>query len=92
MEVLGILKNASCSQWDSSTFIIPEQNGTVYMVLDFRKLNANLIRKPHPIPKNSIIIQELEGFRYATAFYLNMGYYAIHLDILSQDMRTIITP
>ena len=37
-------------------------------------------------------MQELEGFRYATALGLNMGYYTIHLDPASQDMCTIITP
>ena len=62
------------------------------MVSDFRKLNSNLIRKPYPIPKMSTIMQELEGFRYATALDLNMGYYTIRLDPASQDMCTIITP
>ena len=62
------------------------------MVLDFRKLNANLVRKPYPIPKISDIMYELEGFQYATSLGLNMGYYTIRLDPGSQDMCTIITP
>ena len=37
-------------------------------------------------------MQELEGFRYATALDLNMGYYTIRLDPASQDMCTIVTP
>ena len=57
MVALGILEKASCSAWSSPTFIIPKPNGTVRMVSDFRKLNANLVRKPYPIPKISGIIQ-----------------------------------
>ena len=37
-------------------------------------------------------MQELEGFRYATALDLNIDYYTICLDHMSQDMCTIITP
>ena len=51
----------------------------------------NLIRKPYPIQKKSIIMQELEGFRYSSALYLNIDYYTIRLDPASQDMCTIIT-
>ena len=37
-------------------------------------------------------MKELEGFQYATALDLNMGYYTLRLDPLSQDICTIITP
>ena len=43
---LGILEKASCSDWTSPNLIIPKPNGTVRMVSDFRKSNANLVRKP----------------------------------------------
>ena len=92
MVALGILEKTSCSAWASPTFIIPKPNGTVRMVSDFRKLNANLVRKPYPIPKISGIMQELKGFQYATALNLNMGYYTIRLDPGSQDMCTNVTP
>ena len=62
------------------------------MVSDFRKLYTNLIQEPYPIPKISGIMQELEGFQYATALDSNMGYYTMRLDPRSQDICTIITP
>jgi hypothetical protein len=37
-------------------------------------------------------LQELEGFTYATALDLNMGYYTIRLDPQSSEMCTIIFP
>jgi hypothetical protein len=39
-----------------------------------------------------MILQELEGFIYATALYLNMGYYTIRLDPMASEMCAIIYP
>jgi hypothetical protein len=37
-------------------------------------------------------LQELEGFTYATALDLNMGYYTSRLDAQASEMCTIIFP
>ena len=60
----------------------------------FRLPGANkcIIRKPYPILKISTTLQELEGFTYATALDLNMGYYTIRLDAEASEMCTIIFP
>ncbi len=50
------------------------------------EFNKRIVRKPYPIPKISTILQELEGFTYATAFDLNMGYYTIRLDPTASEM------
>jgi hypothetical protein len=62
----------------------------VCTISDFRELNKHIVRKPYPIPKISIILQELEGFTYATALDLNMGYYTIMLDPKASKMCAII--
>ena len=36
-------------------------------------------------------MQQLEGFQYATALDINMGYYTIRIYPASQDMTTIVT-
>ncbi len=61
-------------------------------ISDFWELNKCIVRKPYPIPKISTILQELEGFTYATAHDLNMGYYTIRLDPTASKMCTIIFP
>ncbi len=61
-------------------------------ISDFRELNKRIVRKPYPIPKISMILQELEGFTYATALDLNMDYYTIRLDPPVSKMCTIIFP
>jgi hypothetical protein len=89
---IGVLEWQPSSQWALPTFIIPKQDSTVQTISDFRELNKHLVRKPYPIPKISIILQELEGFTYATALDLNMGYYTIRLDPMASKMCTIIFP
>jgi hypothetical protein len=51
-----------------------------------------LVRKPFSIPKISTVLQEIEGFFYATALDLNMGYYTIRLDPDASKICTIIFP
>jgi hypothetical protein len=51
-----------------------------------------LIRKPFPISKINMVLQELEGFIFALALDLNMGYYTIRLDPDALRICTIIFP
>jgi hypothetical protein len=89
---IGVLEWQPSSRWMSPTFIIPEKDSTVCTISDVRELNKCIVRKPYPIPKISVILQELEGFTYATALDLNMGYYTIRLDLMASKMCTIIFP
>ncbi len=79
-------------RWASPTSIIPKNDSTVRTISDFREPNKRILRKPYPIPKISTMLQELEGFTYATALDLNMGYYTIRLDPTASEMCTIIFP
>ena len=72
-------------------FIIPKKEGTVRFLADFRKVNGLIVRKPYPIPRIADTLQQLEGFKYATALDLNMGYYTIPLAECSKDITTIVT-
>ena len=89
---LGVLKWQDDSQWASPTFIITKIDNTVRVVSDFREVNKRIVRKPFPIPKISTVLQELEGFTYAMALDLNMGYYTIRLDPDASKICTIILP
>ena len=74
---LEVLEEVHNNEWGSPTFIIAKKQGTVRFVSDFRRLNAKIKRKPYPIPRIGDTLQQLEGFRYATALDLNMGYYTV---------------
>ena len=89
---IGVFKRQDDSEWASPSFIIPKPNGTVRTVSNFRELNKRLVRKPFPLPKITVMLQEVDGFTYATSLDLNMGYYTIRLDPDSQKICTVIFP
>jgi hypothetical protein len=80
------------SEWVSPLFIIPKKNWTVRFRSNFYEVNKRLVRKPFSIPKISTVLQELEGFTFATALDLNMGYYTIKLDPDASKICTTIFP
>jgi hypothetical protein len=89
---LKVLVKDSDSPWCSPTFIIAKKDGTVRFVTDFRVLNSRLLRKPYPIPNIGDLLAKLEGFTFATALDLNMGYYNIRLTPDASSLCTIVTP
>jgi len=89
---LGVLEWQPSSEWAAPSFIQAKKNGTVRFLTDFRELNKRIIRKPFPLPKISTVLQELEGFTFATSLDLNMGYYTIRLDPDASRICTIIFP
>jgi hypothetical protein len=74
------------------SFIIPKKDKTVCFLSDFGEVNKRLVRTPFPIPKISTVLQEIEGFSFATALDLNMGYYTIRFDPDASKICTIIFP
>jgi hypothetical protein len=63
-----------------------------WIISYFREVNKRLVRKLYPIPKISTVLQELEGFTYATALDSNMGYYTICFDCDTSKICTLIFP
>ena len=89
---LGVLERQPASEWALPSLIIPKKDQTVRFSSDFWEVNKRLVRKPFPIPKISMVLQEIEGFSYATTLDLNMGYYTIRLDPDAFKICTIIFP
>ena len=88
----GVLKRVNRSEWAAPTFIIPKKDGKVQFISDFRELNKRIKCTPYPIPHIQDMMLNLEGFQYATALDLNMGYYHVRLDPDSRKLCTIILP
>ena len=89
---IGVLEKCNDSEWAAPTFIQPKKTGDVRVLTDFRILNKYIKRKPYPLPKISDLLQKLEGFTWATALDLSMGYYHIVLDKESSYLCTLILP
>jgi hypothetical protein len=83
---IDVFKRSSDSEWEAPTFIQAKKTGDVRILTDFRRLNAQIRRKPFPLPKISDLLSKLSGFKYATAIDLSMGYYHIPLDLEAQKL------
>ena len=92
---IGVMENNRESEWGAPTFFQPKKKGNVgsmRVLTDFRRLNAVLKRHPFPLPKISDLLLKLQGFKYATALDLSMGYYHIPLSENSQKLCTTVLP
>jgi hypothetical protein len=63
-----------------------QKTGNVRISTYFRRPNAQIKRKPFPLPNISDLLRKLSGFKYATAVDLSMGYYHIPLDLEAQKL------
>lgn len=88
----GILRKINRSEWAAPAFTIYKPDGSLRSIANFIELNKHIRRKPFPIPKISDMLYKLEGFRYATALDLNMGYYHIALTPKASSYCTVVFP
>jgi hypothetical protein len=58
----------------STSFVPAGTDLAVKLLSDFREVNKRLVRTHFPISKISTVLQEMEGFSYASALDLNMDY------------------
>jgi hypothetical protein len=87
-----VFNRISDSEWAAPTFIQAKKTGDVHILTYFRRLNAQIKRKPFPLPKISDLLRKLSGFKYTSAIDLIMGYYHIPLDLEAQKLCTTILP
>ena len=92
LEAIGVLKKSSDSEWAAPMFVQPKKTGDVRVLVDFRRLNNMILRKPFPLPKIADLLQTLAGFTYATAIGLSMGYYHIPMDEASKKLCSMVLP
>ena len=77
---IGVLEKCNDSEWVAPTFIQPKKTDDIRVLTDFRIHKKYIQRKPYPLPKISDLLQKLEGFTWATALDLSIGYFHIVLD------------
>jgi hypothetical protein len=83
---IDVFNRNSESEWEAPTFNQAKNTGDVRISTDFWRLNAQIKRKPFPLPKISNLLRKLSGFKYATSIDLIMGYYHIPLDLEAKKM------
>jgi Aspartyl protease len=85
---IGVLKRVNRSEWAFPSFI---NDQTVQFINDLRELNKRIRCMPFPLSKIQDLLLKMEGFTYATALDLNMGYYHIRLDAASKKLCTLVS-
>ena len=89
---IGVIMPDVDSPWAAPCFIIPKKDGTVRFLTDFRRLNAQLERRPYPIPKISTLLQGIPKFFMVSSLDMNMGYYSTVLDKTSSKCTAFVVP
>ncbi len=79
-------------EWAFPAFGTPKKNGTIRFVIDFHRINANLVRRKFPLMTTEEILTSVKGFLYASSIDLNMGYPSIPLNDESGKILTIVMP
>jgi len=92
IDVLEPITSEQSGGWGAPSFIIAKPNGQVRFLTDFRQVNKRIERQPFPLPKISETLQRLEGFQWASAIDLNMGYYHLTLDLATREICSLIFP
>jgi hypothetical protein len=58
---IDVFNRSSDSEWAAPIFIQAKKTGDVRILTDFRRLNAQIKRKPFPLPHISDMLRKLSG-------------------------------
>jgi hypothetical protein len=78
--------------WAFPAFGVPKKNGSIRLVIDFCRLNSNLVRREYPLSTTEEILTSVRGFTFAASLDLNMGYLSIPLNDATREILTIVMP
>ena len=80
------------SQWCSSITYPTKKDGSIRICLDPKKLNANLVKRPHKIPSVEEITPCFANAKYFSKLDAKAGYWSVRLHESSQELTTFRTP
>jgi hypothetical protein len=93
---IGVFECNYSSTWHSPSFAIPKKHGKQYNKSCYQFQEAQLLIETSPISYskdwNGGMIRSVKGINFASALYLNMGYYHIKLDADTQKLCIMIFP
>jgi hypothetical protein len=89
---IDVFNRSSDYEWVAPTFIQAKKTGDVRILTYFMSLNAQIRRKPFPLPNIGDLLRKLSGFKYATVIDLVMVYYHMPLDFEAHNLCTTILP
>ena len=87
----GIIK-PSHSRWSSPAFTIRHKSGEVRIVVNYKKVNKEIMDKPCPIRPAAEMIRNCKGCKVYSILDLRHGYHQMEIDENSKDILAFSTP
>ena len=81
----------STSPYNSPLFLVPKKDGTFWLVIDYRKLNAQTIPDRTPMPVINDVLAQLGGAKVFSSLDLLSGYWQVPLAEESKPLTAFST-
>ena len=70
----------SNSPWCNAVVLVRKKDGSLHFCIDFRRLNALMVKDSHPLPHICETLQSLAGAAHYSTFDLNSGFWQVPMD------------
>ena len=80
------------TEWCAPMVVVSKKDGGIRICVDLTRLNQNVKRQYHPIPRVELSLAELGSARVYSKLDANSGFWQLNLAEESQDLTTFITP
>ena len=93
MQSMGVISPVhEPTSWCAAMVVVPKDSGAVWICVDLKPLNKNVLREVHPMPKVETTLAQLSGAKLFSKLDANSGFWQIYLANESKLLTTFITP
>jgi hypothetical protein len=71
--------HSSCSPWGSPALFVKKKDGSLWMCVDYRPLNAVTIKNKYPLPRIDVLFDQLADAKVFSKIDLRSGYHQIKI-------------
>ena len=76
------------NEWISNPVIIPKEDGSLHITVDYRNMNKHLINTHSPIPRIDELRASMNGCRYFSKLDLNQVFFQFEISEESKPLTT----
>ena len=75
----GVVRPSN-SPWCNAVVLVRKKDGSLRFCIDFRRLNALMVKDFHPLPRICETLESLAGAAHYSTFDLNSGFWQVPMD------------